>query len=262
MEIIRSSSNAVLKRVRAVQRGRERGWLLVEGERLVDDALANGLTLEWVLVAERRGSDARRWSAQGVRTCLVADFLMASLGHLKSGPGVLALVATPTPRDWDLLPEEPDALLVVVDGIQDPGNLGSIARTAEAAGACGLVVLPGGCRPWNEKALRGSMGSLLRLAVFEAGDAIEAWEALSGAGFRVVSARTRGGSQAFRFDWSGRVALWVSGETGLTSPELARRLEAVEGVSIPMAAGVESLNVTIAASVLLFAAGRVTRSEA
>ena len=100
------------------------------------------------------------------------------------------------------------------------------------------------------------MGSLLRLPVIPASDASELGKRLRDMGVRQVAAATRGGAPWRSFDWSGAVALWVSGETG----ELPQIDPAPEPVTIPMAGAVESLNVTVAASLLLFAAGRAEGS--
>jgi tRNA G18 (ribose-2'-O)-methylase SpoU len=169
-----------------------------------------------------------------------------------TSPGILALCAPPPTRRLEELDLPADALVLVVAGTSDPGNLGALARSAEAAGCSLLALVAGGVSPWNPKALRGSMGSLLRLPVASFGSPREAVEALSLRGLRQVAAATRDGTPLGRFDWSGRLALWVGAESGALPPEIA----ALERVTIPMAGRVESLNVTVAASLLLFAAGR------
>jgi TrmH family RNA methyltransferase len=142
--------------------------------------------------------------------------------------------------------------LLVVAGVADPGNLGALARSAEAAGVRALILLSGGTSPWNAKALRGSMGSLLRLPVVIAEDALQVGRELGDRGIRQAVAATRGGEAPASFDWKGPIALWVGSETG-TLPDSGRGLEPL---TIPMSGEVESLNVTVAASLLLFAAGR------
>ncbi|HEX6883651.1 MAG TPA: RNA methyltransferase [Planctomycetota bacterium] len=255
-EPIRSRSNPLLKRVRAAAAGRGEDEILLEGDRLVDEALAAGLELTAVLVAEERAGRLAELARKGVPVRAVGGELLAEVSALESSPGCLALARAPAARGPEALPEAPDALVVVAAGIQDPGNLGALARTAEAAGACALGVTAGGCRPWSPKALRGSMGSLLRLPVIELAPTQTSVAALAARGYRHVCARTRGGTPFERFDWSGRVALWLGGETGALPGELARASQAFAGVSIPMAGAAESLNVTAAAAVLLFAAGR------
>src|SRR5688572_5061843 len=166
-ETIRSSSHPLLKRVRAAAAGRAEGELLVEGDRLVDEALAAGFALAAVLVAEERVERVAELVRAGVAVRAVRAELLAGVSALDTSPGCLALVREPRTRTLEDLPAQADALLALAAGIQDPGNLGALARTAEAAGAVALGVTRGGCRPWNPKALRGSMGSLLRLPVLE-----------------------------------------------------------------------------------------------
>ncbi|MSR63322.1 MAG: RNA methyltransferase [Planctomycetes bacterium] len=260
-EPIRSSANPLLKRVRAVAAGRGEGEILLEGDRLVDDARRAGLELSVVLVAEERVERLAELTRAGIAARAVAGELLASASSLEHSSGCLALARQPAARTLDALPSSADALLVVAAGIQDPGNLGALARTAEAAGASALLVTSGGCRPWNPKALRGSMGSLLRLPVFELEARRTSVDALSGRGFRHVCARTRGGTAHERFDWAGKVALWLTAEAGGFPGELAAASERFAGVSIAMGGAAESLNVTAAAAVLLFAAGRTRNAR-
>jgi len=248
---IRSRDNAALKRVRAVAAGREPG-LLLEGERLIGDALRGGFALELVLVAEERAERAAELARAGAPVKLVQRALLDGLSRLHQPPGELALARQPAGIELARQRFAPDALVVVAAGIADPGNLGALARSAEAAGAAALIVLAGGVSPWNEKALRGSMGSLLRLPIALAANAASACDELARAGFRHVRAGTRGGTDHARFDWSGRVALWMAGETGADEPALRD----LPSVTIPMAGEVESLNVAAAAAVLLFGAVR------
>ena len=146
---------------------------------------------------------------------------------------------------------------MVSAGVQDPGNLGAIARAAEAAGASGLVVTGGGARPFGAKALRGSMGSLLRVPVAVEADAGACARELKEAGWRQAIGRARGGTSHARFDWRGPLALWLAAESGDLPAEVQEEARGFEGVTIPMAGGVESLNVATAAAILCFAAGRV-----
>jgi len=253
-EIIRSKDNAALKRARAVGTGREDG-LLLEGERLLRDALGGGRQIEFVLVAESCAALAVEWRHAGCDVRVVKDELLAGVSRLRTPPGCLAIAALPVGADIRELAARP-GLLLAVAGVADPGNLGALARSAEAAGAAGLALAEGGCSPWNEKALRGSMGSLLRLPVALAG-VDELAQAFRDARREQVLAVARGGARYDEHAWSERSVLWLAAETGA----LPAALSGIAGVSIPMAGAAESLNVAVAGSVLLFEAARHRRSR-
>lgn len=258
-DVLRSPDNPVFRRVRAVRDGKERALVLLEGARLVSDAADAGLALELLLVDEARADAHAALLARATDVRVVAAGLLDRVSALETSPGVLALAARPPSRtlaDLDLAPRDGVAGLgLAVAGIADPGNLGALARSAEAAGARALLVTKGGARPFGEKALRGSMGSLLRLPVIELDDAASAVAALSARGIRQAVASIASGAPYSAFDFGGPFVLWMPGEVG----EAGTPLASLPHVRIPMAGRVESLNVTVAASILLFAAGRAPR---
>lgn len=254
-EILRSATNPALKQVRLVTSGKDKNLILLEGERLIDEAHRARFAMENLFVDEERHELLTRWRSDGLHPRRVARGLLDRFSTLGQSPGCLALARVPDERDLDeLLGSMMAGLVVVAAGISDPGNLGALARTAEAAGASALIVTPGGASPWNNKALRGSMGSLLRLPVARPSHADVAASGLARLKFRQIRAVTRGGTDYRQFDWSGRVALWLGTEAG----DWPAAAEAFEGVSIPMHGDTESLNVGAAAAILLFAAARQT----
>jgi len=247
---INSKQNSTLKRIRSALLGNEDGMLVLEGTRLVRDAVQSGLRLELLLVECRSQGDLGDLEAHADETRLVADGLLDNLGGLKHGPGVMALCREPREVRLGDIELGPTTRLLAIDGISDPGNLGALARAAEALGVTALLLVRGGVRPWSAKALRGSMGSLLRLpvATFETADILT--RALTDRKVRQVVALTRGGEAPESYAWRGPLALWVSAEVG-QSGSLA---PGMDGVTIQMDGAVESLNVTVAASLLLQAA--------
>jgi TrmH family RNA methyltransferase len=250
--VIRSRANTDIQRVGAAIAGRERGVLALEGERLIEDALRAKVEFELVLIAERLVERAEEFERRGLAVRVVDDDLLQRVSSLTKSPGLLALCRAPRERVVSDLKLAKDALLLVIAGIAEPGNLGALARSAEAAGASALCVVAGGASPWNDKAMRGSMGSLLRLPIVAFASADAAASELAARGFRHACAATRGGKSLSAFDWSGRIALWLGAETG----SLPKACESFERVTIAMRGAVESLNVTVAGSLLLFAAGR------
>jgi len=258
---IQAYSNPVLKQMRAVARGRESGLTLLEGRRLIGDAIVAGTRIETLVVLADREQELwdgsfRDWDLAGIDCFSTSKNNFEKLGSVKNPPPVLAIAQEPAFADWSALEGSPNPLVCVIAGISDPGNLGALARSAEAFGVQAIVQIGAGVSPWNPRALRGSMGSLLRLPVLREQTAESALAALKIQGFRSVTAATRGGTSPEEFDWSGPVALWISGETGL-GPEV---MQAMAGLTIPLAGGVESLNVTVASSLLMYQAGRVRKS--
>ena len=251
-EVIRSRANPLLKRVGAVLAGKEPGMLVLEGERLVDDALRAGHALEVVLLAEERAALASSFEKRQCAVRIVEAALLDQVSALKTSPGILALAATPREPKLEELVLDARTLLLVAAGIADPGNLGALARSAEAFGASALLVTRGSASPWSDKALRGSMGSLLRLRVISNLDGDELAGALATRKVRNACAATRGGVDPKQFDWRGPLALWIGAETGA----LPLVTDGFEQLTIPMTNNVESLNVTVAASLLLYASGR------
>ena len=165
-ETITSAANPLLKDVRrAVARGSltDEGWCIAESFHLLDEALRGPCEIKAVLAAEgaRAAVEAHGQRLAGVKVVFVPDALFAGIAATEASQGVMALVR---PREWkfqQLLHGK--ALVVVLDGLQDPGNAGTIVRAAEAFGATGILFLKGTASPHNPKTLRASAGSLFRL---------------------------------------------------------------------------------------------------
>ncbi|MEZ5974040.1 MAG: RNA methyltransferase [Planctomycetota bacterium] len=235
-EVLRSASNTRIRALRAVAQGKDRSLILLEGSRLVGDALSARCQVEAIFVREDRQDLLLTLPQAQVPCFAVAPALHDRLSTLKQAPPVLALAAPPAPARIGDLPTSNAPLVLVVAGIADPGNLGALARSAEAAGARLLVHVGGGVSTGNPKALRGSMGSLLRLPVAPVADAQDAWQELDRLGYRQLGAATRGGKTPARTDWSGPCALWITGETGVAPAVMDRLIP----ITIPLAAPVES----------------------
>ncbi|MEM7517657.1 MAG: RNA methyltransferase [Planctomycetota bacterium] len=258
-ELISSKTNASLKRIGAARRGKLEARIVLEGARLVEDALQAGARIETLFVAMRQAAWLEDLEDQSAveEARLVEDSVFDASSGLEHSPGILALAHEPVSAELTQVFEgSSEPLVVAVAGVADPGNLGALARSAEALGAKALLVARGGCSPWNEKALRGSMGSLLRLPIVHGRSADELGVALANLEVRQVAAATRGGESAEDFDWSGSIALWVGAETG---DDLFVQPPRLEPVTLAMEGAAESFNVTVAASLLLYESRRARR---
>lgn len=258
-ETITSAANPLLKDVRrAISRGTltEQGWCVAETFHLLEEALRSDCEVKVVLVGEsvRSAAEAHVRRLSGVKVAVLPDALMGAVSGTATSQGVMALVK---PQEWKL--EQlfrGTPLVVVLDGLQDPGNAGTIARAAEAFGATGMIFLKGGVNPYHPKTLRASAGSLFRLPFLHGVDATLARAALKQNkvdAFAGVPVNSKAPARALSFvDLTGRCAFIIGNEARGVSAELR---SAALDVSIPTV-GVESLNAAMAAGILLYEARR------
>ncbi|MGH2398706.1 MAG: TrmH family RNA methyltransferase [bacterium] len=263
---ITSTKNPLVKRIRSLSDRTARdaeGRIAIEGIRLVEEALAAGVRAELLLFdpgAEREHPRLRellaRASALGVRTIEAAPHVIEAASEVETPQGVIGIFEIPG-HDLARVLDAPDVLLVVVDRVQDPGNLGTIIRVADAAGASAVAVTRGSVDPHNPKSVRATMGSLFHLPVVEVDAASTAAE-LKRRGVRILVADQQGVLEYTNVSMRRPVAL-VFGSEALGADPLWR--EAAESmIRIPMYGRSESLNVAIAAALLLYEVRR--RQEA
>jgi TrmH family RNA methyltransferase len=256
--IVQSKNNARLKELRrALARpGRDEGAFVgIEGPNLLKEALQAGLRMPVVFVAEETQhllSELRLGPETEV--LLVPGTLLSPVLETETPQAIAALVKPPR-WTWEHLfePRNKPALIVILAGLQDPGNVGTILRSAEAFGANGVVSLPGTVNPWNQKSLRASAGSVFRLPVI-AVDNEECFRQLREARVKVFTTALRDAMAADAAALTESVALLIGNEGNGVAEEIAARADGA--LTIPCPGPVESLNAAVAASVLLYEASR------
>ncbi|MGA8767753.1 MAG: RNA methyltransferase [Candidatus Acidiferrales bacterium] len=274
-DVITSRDNKWLKQFRAALRGtgpRDGEPIGVEGPKMVEEALRSGLEAEALLVSEAgereagRILDAASASEMGIprsRVLRTTNKLFEGVAGTDTPQGVAALFRQ---RAWgfdDILRgpcamRESSPLVIVLAAVQDPGNVGTILRSAEAFGATGAVAARGTADPWSPKALRASAGSALRLPVLR-GIAIPVLLAqLKMAGVKIYAATSASADHGSEADLREPAAIFVGNESSGVPAEVERAADAL--ISIPMAAEVESLNAGVAASLVLYEAARQRNS--
>jgi TrmH family RNA methyltransferase len=247
---VESRQNGRIKELRAALiRGVRTPHIAVEGLHLVQEALKSGLKLHTVFVRTGDEKLLDGLSLGDTEVLLVAEEVFLSATATEHPQGIAALVEPPQFPSSAMLHGNP--LVVVAGGLQDPGNLGTLVRSAEAFGASGMMLLPGTVSLWNPKALRASSGSVFRLPVVTL-NPNDAFAALRSHGARIIAAVATDGERDA--DLRGPSALLVGNEgAGLPEEWIA---EADARVTIPLAGAVESLNAAIAGSLLLYEAMR------
>jgi RNA methyltransferase, TrmH family len=276
VEKITSRQNPLVKRFRRVRAGGERPHVFLEGVRLIEDALSTRAHFESVvfttaLQSHERGSVLLE-ALQGVqcRGALVSEQVMEAIAGTAAPQGVAAIVSRPYLELDDLFANGPD-LLVIADELQDPGNIGSIIRTAEATGASGLITTRYTVDPFSDKSIRASMGSALRLPMVTDAKREDIAARCREHNIKIIAssaAPVRSPVLSILEDAAKAQIVRVCSEVDMTVPlalivgreatgvSAGAAQHAEELVHIPMAEGVESLNVAAAAAMLLYEAAR------
>ncbi len=273
ISIVQSRQNARVRELRAAfaQSGRDVSEVIgIEGEHLLAEALRSGLRVKTVFVrhdVERssgrgptrgtgRVSALRRLDRLGLPAFVpvveLTPAVFASAVETESPQGIAALVGPPRfSLDGALAGTDP--LVVVAAGVQDPGNFGTVIRSAEAFGASGVLALPGTVNVWNPKVLRASAGSAFRVpVVYERSASI--FDALARRRIPVLAAVQNDGIPCSQANLAGPAAVLIGNEGSGLSAELLDRAQA--RIAVPMPGPVESLNAAVAASILLYEAAR------
>ncbi|RAU95298.1 RNA methyltransferase [Paenibacillus sp. YN15] len=263
--IITSAANPRVKAWSALltKRGRdEQGAFLLEGVHLTQEALRSQAKVQTILynmdrelpgeLEHYRSAGAMAEQSGNVEWVGVSETVLAKCTETKTPQGVVAVCAKPDYEAAAFL-ESKQALVVAVDGVQDPGNLGTIIRTADAAGATGVLLGRGTVDLYNPKTVRSTMGSLFHLPIAEC-DLKELLLAAGRQGIRLVGTRLDARRHCYELDLRQSVWFLVGNEGSGLSPELAAYVN--EDIIIPMPGQAESLNVAMATGILLYEAVR------
>ena len=242
-----------MKQLRAAFQGRARlsdGMVAIEGDHLLEESLLSGMVLKTVFVSERR--DVPHIVPRGVEVLRLTEEVFESVVETQSPQGVAALIVPPV-HTLDSVMKSATPLILVAASLQDPGNLGTLVRSAEAFGAAGVLTTPGTVSAWNQKALRASVGSVFRMPVVSITP--EDLMSLKSRGVRLLAAvGGTGATPAQDADFVGACALLIGNEgAGLGAEWMSM---ADERVTIPCPGPVESLNAAVAGSLLLYEASR------
>ena len=237
------------------------GECAIEGVKLVEEALRSGLRLTGVFFSQSAQPLADKLLPQissRVEPLLLPDSLFRSIVPSDSPQGVAALVKVRTWSAEQLFEHAEHGVLVVAAGIQDPGNLGTMLRSAEAFGAAGVFLMEGTVGLFNSKVLRGSAGTAFRLPLLHilSGELIPL---LKERGVRLLATTSHKGTPLPEVDWNLPLAVFIGNEGAGLPRELMHQMD--ETIVIPQATQVESLNAGVAASIVLYEAARSRKSE-
>ncbi|MDR2089673.1 MAG: RNA methyltransferase [Clostridiales Family XIII bacterium] len=256
---ITSEDNRTVKLAKRLltKKGRDRSGLYpIEGPKLLAEALDHDAEIPFAFFCDevadgfpRHGALAGRAAKAGVDVLLTTEKVFRRIADTETPQGILAAVRKPV-RDAAAFFSRPGAIVPVLDRVQDPANVGSLIRIADAAGFGAVLAVAGTGDPYAPKAVRAAAGALFRASVLFVRDADAAVALLAAAGKRVAVADARGAVSCYEADLARDVAFIIGNEGG--GPSRAFADAASLTVRIPMPGGAESLNAAAAAAVLLF----------
>ncbi len=252
MQYIQSKDNNLIKETKKLKEKKfrnERKQFLIEGFRFVSEALDSGFEVPLVFIDENEND---RWASFRMEEKLQSITKVCRLS-----PGVLKTISgTETPQGISavvnfkyITPSYKKGMYILVDKVQDPGNLGTIIRTAHASGALGVILSEGTVDLYNEKTLRSTMGSIFHLPLIEDKN-YETVNSLKKEGFKLIASSLDCNSDFYKLDLKERIIIAVGNEGSGISEDVLKFSD--YKVKIPMPGGAESLNVAVAAGVMMY----------
>lgn len=264
---VAGKNNPLVKELRrAFHRGEltPEGDCAIEGVRIIEEAIRSGLKFRAVFFSQTAETRANRVLPQigsNVDTLLLPDVMFSAVVPSETPQGVAALVKMPQVGLDEILASQvpkaakiaPSRLFVVVVGLQDPGNLGTLIRSAEAFGAAGVILAGPNVSPFNSKVVRASAGSIFRVPLARA-DIAAVVEQLRKNGVRTIATSSHKGTPLQKAQLNGAVAVFIGSEGAGVPREVLNEMDEI--IVIPHSDRVESLNAGVAASIILYEAAR------
>lgn len=249
MLTIESKNNSLLKELKKLKEKKHRtakGQYIIEGLRFVEEAVKCDANIEYLIFTEEFYEKEQNFVhgvSEDVKKIIMTKPLLEHLCSTETPQGVVAVVDM---KNNDL---NEGNMVILVDKVQDPGNMGTIIRTAHAVGAAGIVMTKGTVDVYNDKVLRSTMGSIFHMPIIEDKDLSIVGD-LKSQGYKLVVSSLQGQKNFFEEDLTGKVIIAVGNEGNGVSDEVYEIADIK--VKIPMPGNAESLNVAIATSVMMY----------
>lgn len=253
--IIESKNNLRIKAFKKLKERKHRtreGQYLVEGFRLLEEAFKAGKTVHAVIYTEDKEEDFNRYIKPYIdqeEVYLARHEVIMELSNTVHPQGIVGIVSIDDRsfEEFEISYEDP-SLFIYLDGLQDPGNLGTIIRSAHASGAKGIIMGRSTVDPFGEKVIRSSMGSIFHMPIYQKGE--EMLQRLLDAGYQLAVTSLLAKSNLYHEDLTGNLIVAIGNEGSGITEEIENKADTL--LKIPMPGGAESLNAAVAASIILF----------
>lgn len=259
--LITSNQNPAVKEIKSLKNKKyreEKGQYFIEGIRFVEEALKEKAVINSIVVSENlnnvKGGEEILEKVKGLKVPVytVRDKIFKDISDTENPQGIMAVVKMTASSLEEILRK--GSLIIVMDAIQDPGNMGTIIRTADAAGVTGIIVSKGCVDTYNPKVLRSTMGSIFHVNIHNTEDLSETINKIKERGITVLAAHLQGEANYFEQDMKRDCAIIIGNEANGISDDAAQQADVL--VKIPMPGKSESLNASVAAGLLMYEAVR------
>ncbi|MCC5910511.1 MAG: RNA methyltransferase [Clostridiaceae bacterium] len=256
---ITSQNNPLVKHIKALHRKKNRKeyrQFVVEGIRTLKDYMHQDVAIDYVLYSNKLqslhgGIELYESLHKKYKCHEVSDSIITELSDTENPQGIVAVVNMPKYSLVDL-PLDKDIFLLVLDRLQDPGNIGTIIRTAVAAGVDGIILTKGCVDPYNSKTIRAAMGALIHVPIIETVENLEWIEVLKNKGVQLIGSSLDTQHTYLDIDYSGKLAIIIGNEANGIEQTLLDQMDTL--IKIPILGNIESLNASIAAGILIYKA--------
>lgn len=256
MKLIRSRQNSLIKHIKALDKKKYRDThrqFFIEGAKLVIEAIKENVQIECILVSTEFDWDYFKKTNDISEDEFDIFFLEAPLfdyiARTKTPQGIAAIINKPNWELYDMLGCE-DYFIAILDGVQDPGNVGTIMRTLDGAGASGVILLEGSADPYSSKAIRASMGSIFRIPVCEIEDEDYLFSYLTDRDTHIMISHLEGNNLFDLNEDYEKIALVIGNEGRGVRKELLKYASSI--VKIPLLGRAESLNASVASGIIIY----------
>ena len=252
--LITSRNNDLIKKVKSLNDKKFRNQynqFLIEGDKMINEAIKEKINIEYIFVEE--GYNWKNNKIDDSKIINVSSSVMEVLSSLKNSPGVLAVAEKKIFPNVENIEFGDEELFLILDNVQDPGNIGTIIRTADSIGLKYIFIKEGSCDIYNPKVLRSTMGSIFRVECVTFSDNNKLIQKLKSNNIKIYATNLNTNKSIYDVDFKNS-AIIVGNESNGVSEELLNLAD--EQIKIPMRGNTESLNVAIATSIILYEAFR------
>ncbi|MDP4179660.1 MAG: 23S rRNA (guanosine(2251)-2'-O)-methyltransferase RlmB [Bacillota bacterium] len=264
MNIITSNQNSIIKEIKSLEKRKYRqelGLFIAEGVRFVEEALKENANIKEIIVSETlfkndMGKDILTLiNSKGINYYTVSEKIFNEISGTQTPQGIMAVVEIKEFTLEDIISGA--NRIIILESLQDPGNMGTIIRTADASGMTGIILSKGCVDIYNQKVLRSTMGSIFHLPIHQTEDLNKTLEALRSKGIRTYAAHLNGTINYYDMNEYDNIAIIIGNEGNGISNETADSADIL--VKIPMHGKAESLNASVAAGILMYEIVRKVR---